>query len=111
MSKFRGEGDGCGYCDFYKYATKDHFCQRGKHMNYQKCGWYADPREPQKNVESKTNTQQIVAFSEQTKCPACDNEVGNIVLLRSCDHQHHACGKCYLHYIVTNEYLAPFEDS
>lgn len=40
--KFKGYDIGCEYCDFYEYALKDHYCQRGKHMNYNKCGWYEE---------------------------------------------------------------------
>ena len=55
MKKFRGEDDGCVYCDFRPYAVKDHFCQRGRHMNYAKCGWYTLPTDPQ-YVEVKNKT-------------------------------------------------------
>jgi len=47
MKHFRGEDLGCTRCDFYQYALKDHFCQRGKHMGYKKCGWYwIEQKEP-----------------------------------------------------------------
>jgi len=73
IEKFRGEEDGCTYCDFREYAVKDHFCQRGKHMGYSKCGWYADPREPQiKPAESDDLTIAYMAgAAAQRDKPGC----------------------------------------
>ena len=56
----------------------------------------------------KRMSDGVVLFTEQTKCPSCGNELGNVVLERSASHQHHACGKCFVHYIVESKFLAPF---
>lgn len=37
---------------------------------------------------------------EQTTCPYCENDIGNIVLKNDEDVFHRLCGKCSKHYIV-----------
>ncbi len=67
MKNFIGEDDGCTYCDFYPYAVSDHVCQRGKHMNYKKCGWYSD-------LEAQQNTKEtgFTSYNKPSaKCPRC----------------------------------------
>ena len=59
VKPFRGYDDGCEYCDFYQYAKKDHFCQRGKHMGYSKCGWYSTP-----NAKELVPTHQSELFGK-----------------------------------------------
>lgn len=44
-------------------------------------------------------TQQLF-ISEQTVCPHCSNNLGNLVLQNDSDHWHRACGKCKKTYIV-----------
>jgi transposase-like protein len=50
---------------------------------------------------------ELVFWTEQTECPECGNDVGNVVVLRSVDHEHHVCVKCCVQYEVHT--LAPFQ--
>ena len=59
---FRGQDDGCVYCDFYEYAKKDHFCQRGRHMGYKKCGWYD-------NLKQDAEAQRKMVMSGKVMVP------------------------------------------
>ena len=38
---------------------------------------------------------------EQTICPHCQNDIGNIVLADDEDVLHRGCGKCNKHYVVS----------
>ena len=35
---FEGEEDACGYCSLYQEALRKGICERGKMLNYKKCG-------------------------------------------------------------------------
>ena len=50
---------------------------------------------------------ELFFWTEQTECPECGNDVGNVVVLRSVDHEHHVCVKCCVQYEV--HALAPFQ--